>query len=52
MLQVLFNHSKDNIELLCTDDYKKRCYPVLANFMVDLKELVFIINIQAKMLIR
>ena len=40
---------KDGIELVCTDGYKRRCYPVLAGLMVDYEEQVFITGIKGNM---
>ncbi len=40
---------KDSIELVYADGYKKLCYPVLASFMIDYKEQVFITSIKANM---
>lgn len=45
----LFKYTKDGIELVCTNDYKRRCYSVLAGLMVDYEEHVFIINIKTNM---
>ena len=40
---------KDGIELVCADSYKRRCYPVLAGFMVDYKKQVLITGIKPNM---
>ena len=47
-IAALLEH-KDGIELVYVDSYKRRCYPVLAGFMVDYKEQVFITGIKANM---
>ena len=44
----MFEH-KNGIKLVCTDNYKRRCYFILIDFMVDYKKQVFIINIKANM---
>ena len=36
-IEALLEH-KDGIELVCANGYKRRCYPVLADFMVYYKE--------------
>lgn len=38
---------KDNIKLLCIDNYKRRYYPILGNFIIDYKWQVFITGIKA-----
>lgn len=43
----LFEH-KNRIELICKDGYKKYCYQILADFIVDYYEQVLIISIKAK----
>ena len=40
---------KDIIELVCVKGYKRRCYSVLADFIMDYKEQVLIIGIKANM---
>ncbi len=45
----MLESSKDGIELVCADGYKRRCYPVLAGLMVDYKEQVLITGIKANM---
>ena len=40
---------KDGNKLICTNGYKKHCYPILAGLMVDYKEQVFITGIKANM---
>lgn len=43
----LFEYIKKSIKLAYANDYKKRYYPIFADFMIDYKERVFIINIKA-----
>ena len=47
-IAALLKH-KDGIKLICAKGYKRRYYPVLADFMVDYKEQVFITGIKANM---
>lgn len=44
----LFDY-KDGIDLMSTDGYKKLYYPVLADFMIDYKDHVFVTDIKANM---
>lgn len=48
IIAVLQNY-KNDIELMFANGYKRRCYLVLAGFMVDYKEQVFIIDIKVNM---
>lgn len=43
----LLEYIKDRIELIYADGYKRYCYPILANLIVDYKKQVFIIGIKA-----
>ena len=43
----LLEYSKDGIELVYTNGYKKCCYLVLASFIVNCKKQVFITSIKA-----
>lgn len=45
-ITILLNYSKDNIELVCAESYKKRFYSVSAGLMVDYEEQVIIIVIK------
>ena len=47
-IAALLEH-KAGIELVYTDGYKRRCYPVLAGLMVDYEEQVFITGIKGNM---
>ena len=40
---------KEGIEIRCVDDFKRRCYPVLAGLMIDYKEQVLITGVKANM---
>ena len=40
---------KNSIKLVYANSYKKSYYPILANFIVDYKEQVWIINIKINM---
>ena len=44
----LLEYLKDNIKLIDVNGYKRRCYPVLADFIVNYKEKVLITGIKAK----
>ena len=48
-MTTLLEYLKDDIKLLYADSYKKRCYPILADFMIVYKEQVFITSIKANM---
>lgn len=41
--------SQNNIKLISANCYKKRCYSILADFIVDYKERVLIIGIKTNM---
>lgn len=41
-----FEFTKDNIELIYTNSYKRYCYHILTNFMIDYKKQVFITGIK------
>ena len=43
----LLEYLKNGIELVYIDGYKRRCYPVLASFIVDYEEQVLITSIKA-----
>lgn len=45
----LFMYYKDVIELIYKDGYKKYCYLVLIDLIVDYKKQVFIIGIKINM---
>lgn len=45
----LLKLTNNGIELMYTDNYKKHCYLILANLMVDCKKQVFITNIKFNM---
>ena len=40
---------KDDIELVCVDGYKRRCYLLLAGLIMNYVEQVFITGIKANM---
>ena len=40
---------KNGIKLVYANGYKRRCYPILADFIVDYKEQVLITGIKANM---
>ena len=40
---------KEDIEIRCTNRFKRRCYPVLAGLMVDYEEQVLITGVKANM---
>lgn len=46
---VILLEDKKSIELVYADGYKRGYYPILAGFIVDYKEQVFIISIKANM---
>ena len=45
-ITVLFEYLKDGIELIYVNDYKRHCYLILADFIVDYKEEVLITGIK------
>ncbi len=47
-ITALFEY-KNSMKLVCKDNYKRRCYLVLASLIVDYKEQVFIIRIKRNM---
>ena len=46
---VALHEYKDGIKLVCSNSYKRCCYPVLVDFIVDYEEQVFITGIKANM---
>ena len=45
----LFKTYKEGIEIWCANSFKRRCYPVLADLMVDYEEQVLITEVKANM---
>ena len=45
----MLRYYKQDIEMICVDDLKHRCYPILAGVIVDYEEQVLITRIKANM---
>lgn len=43
----LIKYYDEGIEILCADNFKQRCYPILARVMVDYEEQVLITKIKS-----
>lgn len=46
-IAILLKYIKDGLQLVYANSYKKHCYFILINFIIDYKKQVFIINIKA-----
>lgn len=44
---VLLEYIKDGVQLICGNGYKRYCYLVLTDFMIDYKKHIFITGIIA-----